>query len=128
MQEQIYSQLKTPKTLDDIYARLNEIGITWNKSQIQLFLEMDKAIIQKSDKWQVKGRDDNEIILEIIDKALSNKPIVPIKLIMNQIPNNIRTIDEEILKIALESGKYISPNGKTIKRKWIKGDVENYGQ
>jgi len=117
MQEQIYSQLKTPKTLDDIYARLNEIGITWNKSQIQLFLEMDKAIIQKSDKWQVKGRDDNEIILEIIDKALSNKPIVPIKLIMNQIPNNIRTIDEEILKIALESGKYISPNGKTIKRK-----------
>lgn len=117
MQEKIYSQLKTPKTLDEVYVRLNEIGILWNKAQIELFLQMDKIIIQKGDKWQVQGEEDKEIILEIIDKVLGNKPIVPIKLIMNQIPININKGEEEILNIAIESGKYISPNGKTIKVK-----------
>ena len=117
MQEQIYSQLKTPKTVDEVCIRLNEIGIYWNKAQIKLFLEMDKTIIQKDDKWQVEDVDSKEMILEIIDRILGNKPIVPIKLIMNQIPVDIIKGEDEILKIAVESGKYISPNGKTIKRK-----------
>lgn len=117
MQEQIYSQLKTPKTLDEVYVRLNEIGILWNKSQVQLFLQMDKTIIQKDDKWQVEDGDNKDTILEIIDKVLGSKPIVPIKLIMNQMPVNIIKSEEEILNIAIESGKYISPNGKTIKVK-----------
>lgn len=55
--------------------------------------------------------------LEIIDRVLGNKPIVLIKLIMNQIPVDIIKGEDEILNIAVESGKYISPNGKTIKRK-----------
>jgi len=117
MQELIYSQLKTPKNLEEVYARLNEIGILWNKAQIKLFLEMDKTIIEKDDKWQVEDGDNKEIILEIIDKVLGNKPIVPIKLIKNEMPLDIFTSEEEILKVAVESGKYISPNGKTIKVK-----------
>lgn len=117
MQEQIYEQLKNPKTVDELHQRLNEIGILWSESQVELFLEMDKTIIQKGDKWQVEGGDTKESILEIIDKVLGNKPIVPIKLIMKQIPADIITSEEEILKVALESEKYISPNGKTIKLK-----------
>lgn len=117
MQEQIYNQLKTSKTLDELHQRLNEIGVSWNKSQTQLFLELDKNIIQKGYKWQVQGGNIKESILGIIDKVLGNKPIVPIKLIMKQIPNGIIISAEGILKIAVESGKYISPNGKTIKLK-----------
>lgn len=112
MQEKIYSQLRTPKTLDEIYVRLNEIDIFWNKSQIKLFLEIDKNIIQKDGKWQIEGRENNETILEIIDKVLGNKPIVPIKLIMNQMPMGIS--QDKMLKIAAESGKYSFPNCKTI--------------
>ncbi len=115
--QKIYDQLKTPKNIVELYRRLNEIDISWNKSQIELFLEMDKNIIQKGDKWQVEGGDTKESILGIIYKVLGNKPIVPIKLIMKQIPSDIITSEEEILKIAMESGKYISPNGKTIKLK-----------
>jgi hypothetical protein len=105
---------------------LNEIDIKWNKAQIQLFLEMDKNIILKNNKWQVESGAETEIILSIIEKTIGDKPIIPIMvimkqidkmLIMKQIPKEINTSEAGILKIALESGKYISSNGKTIKRK-----------
>jgi hypothetical protein len=44
MIEKIYTQLKVPKTPEEIQLRFTEIGLNWNIHQIELFLDMDKNI------------------------------------------------------------------------------------
>lgn len=117
MENKIYEQLKTPKTIEELQERLNEIDITWNKSQVQLFLEMDQKVVENQKKWSIKEGDMKGVILDIIAKALGNKPIIPVKIIMKDIPNNITISEEQLLDIALQSGKYVSTNGKTLKVK-----------
>jgi len=116
MIEQIYNQLKTPKTLEELHQRLNEIGLKWNKEQVELFLYMDKNIIKNGDAYSVGGTDAKDIILDIIDKTIGGKPIIPIKKVMENIPIDVVASAEEILKIALDSGRYISPNGAVLKK------------
>lgn len=116
MIEQIYNQLKTPKTLDELHQRLNEIGLKWNKSQVELFLQMDKNIIENRDAYSVGGTDAKDIILDIIDKTIGGKPMIPIKKVMENISLDVVVSAEEILKIALDSGRYVSPNGAVLKK------------
>lgn len=116
MVNKIYDQLKTPKTIDELYERINEIGLKWNKAQIQLFLEMDKNIIQDGELYNVSGGDNKQLVLNIIDKTIGSKPIIPIKQIINNISSEIVISVEEIRKIAVESGNYISPNASVIKK------------
>lgn len=117
MENKIYEQLKTQKTIEELQERLNEIGITWKKSQVQLFLEMDQKVVENQNKWSIKEGDMKDVVLDIIAKALGNKPIIPVKLIMKDIPKNITISEEQLLDIALKSGKYVSTNGKTLKVK-----------
>ncbi|URZ04230.1 hypothetical protein [Clostridium felsineum] len=116
MVDQIYNQLKTPKTLEELYQRLNEIGLKWNKSQVELFLQMDKNIIKNGDAYSVGGTDDKDIILDIIDKTIGGKPMIPIKKVMENISVDVVVSAEEILKTALDSGRYVSPNGAVLKK------------
>lgn len=116
MIEQIYTQLKTPKTIDELYQRLNEIGLKWNRSQVALFLQMDKSIIQKGDIYSVEESDTKDTILNIIDKTIGVKPMIPIKKVMENIPTDTIVSAEEILNVALDSGRYISPNGAVLKK------------
>lgn len=116
MIEQIYNQLKTPKTLEELYQRLNEIGLKWNKSQVELFLQMDKNIIRNGDTYSVGGTDAKDIILDIIDRTIGGKPMIPIKKVMENISVDVVVSAEEILKIALDSGRYVSPNGAVLKK------------
>ena len=44
MINEIYNQLKTPKSIEEINIRFAEIGLKWNTEQIELFLELDKKI------------------------------------------------------------------------------------
>lgn len=117
MENKIYEQLKTPKTIEELQERLNEIGITWNKSQIQLFLEMDQKVVVNQNKWSIKEGDIKERVLDIIEKVLGDKPIIPVKVIMKDIPKSITISEEQLLDIALQSNKYVSTNGKTLKVK-----------
>ena len=117
MEDKIYEQLKTPKTIEELQERLNEIGIAWNKSQVQLFLEMDQKVVVNQNKWSIKEENVKDVVLGIIAKALGNKPIITVKLIMNDIPKNIQISEEQLLNIALQSGLYVSTNGKTLKVK-----------
>lgn len=116
MVEQIYAQLKTPKTIDELYQRLNEIGLKWNKSQVELFLQMDTSITQNGYTYSVARNDTKDIILDIIDKTIGSKPMIPIKKVMENISTDTIVSAEEILNIAIDSGRYISPNGAVIKR------------
>lgn len=116
MVEKIYDQLKTPKNLDELYQRITEVGINWNKSQLELFLEMDKHIRKNGLEYSFEDNNSNSAILDIIEKAIGGKPMIPVKKVMESITSNIIISSEEILKVAIQSGKYESPNGAVLKR------------
>jgi hypothetical protein len=115
--EIIYEQLKTPKSVEELHQRLKESGVKWNKAQLQLFLLMDSNIKKTGDLYSVGGNNLNTIILDIVDKVMDGKPMAPIKRVMEHIPNDITVSEEEILKIAEQSGKFkIHPNGAVLMR------------
>ncbi len=117
MVEIIYEQLKTPKSVEELHQRLNELGIRWNKTQVELFLQMDSNIKKIGDLYSAAGDDLNNIILDVIDKAIDGKPVIPIKKIMEYVPSDITVSAEEISKIAEQSGRYIlHPNGAVLMR------------
>ena len=115
--EIIYEQLKTPKSVEELYQRLKESGVKWNKAQLQLFLLMDSNIKKTGDLYSAGGNNLNTIILDIVDKVMDGKPMAPIKRVMEHIPNDITVSAEEISKIAEQSGKYkLHPNGAVLMR------------
>lgn len=117
MIEKIYDQLKTTKTFEQIHQRLNEIGIGWNIAQVELFLQMDSNIKKTGDLYSAGGSDLNNIILDVIDKAIDGKPVIPIKKIMEYVPSDITVSAEEISKVAQQSGRYkLHPNGAVLMR------------
>ena len=116
MVDEIYDQLKTPKTLEELDLRLNDIGLKWNKAQIELFVQMDKNIVKNGITYCVNNGNSKDVIIDIIDKTIGIKPMVPIKKIMEGVPKDMIISAQEILKLALESGKYQSPNGAVLKR------------
>lgn len=117
MVETIYEQLKTPKSVEELYQRLKESGVKWNKAQLQLFLLMDSNIKKTGDLYSIGGNHLSSVILDIVDKVMDGKPMAPIKRIMKHIPSDIAVSAEEISKIAEQSGRYIlHPNGAVLMR------------
>ena len=57
---------------------------------------MDQKVVMNQNKWSVKEGDIEDVVIDVIAKALGNKPIIPVKLIMKDIPNNI-TISKIIM-------------------------------
>jgi len=113
----IYNQLKTPKSIDELLQRLKESGVKWNKAQLQLFLLMDSNIIRTGDLYSTGGNNLNSIVLDVVDKVMDIKPVVPIRKIMEYVPNDVTVSAEEISKIAEQSGKYkLHPNGAVLMR------------
>ncbi|MDK2902214.1 MAG: hypothetical protein PWQ93_133 [Clostridiales bacterium] len=113
----IYEQLKTPKSVEELYQRLKESGIKWNKAQLQLFLLMDNNIKRTGDLYSADGNNLNTIILDIVDKVMDDNPMAPIKKIMEYVPNDIIVSAEDISKIAEQSGKYkLHSNGAVLIR------------
>jgi ribosomal 50S subunit-associated protein YjgA (DUF615 family) len=115
--EIIYEQLKTPKSFEELYQRLKEVQIKWNKAQLQLFLLMDSNIKKAGELYSAVGNNLNTIILEIVDKVMDGRPVAPIKKIMEYVPNDISVSAQEISKIAEQSGKYkLHSNGAVLIR------------
>ena len=112
----IYEQLRKPKTKEELYKKLNELGLKWSKAQVELFISMDKNIIKKGDTYRVSVADNKDAVLDLIDKIIGTKPMIPIKKVMENVSKNVVVSAEEILKIALDSGRYESPNGAVLKK------------
>lgn len=111
----IYDQLKTPRSIEELHQRLNELGIRWNKAQIELFLQMDSNIKKTGNLYSVGENDISSIILDIIDQAIKEKPVIPIKKIMGYVPGDVTISAEEISRIAEKSGRYkLHPNGAVL--------------
>ena len=115
MLEQAYEQLKTPKSISEVHSRFNEIGIQWNLSQVKLFLEMDKKVIQKDGLYSIAGVGIEEKVLETLERLFKDRLKIPIKRILEEIPVTIGK--SELLEIIEQSEKYYSPNGVIISKK-----------
>lgn len=110
-----YEQLKTPKTLSEIHSRFNEIGIEWNESQIQLFLEMDKNIVNKNGLFSKVEGDLEKEVLEALDELFKERPKIPISKILEELTFTIGK--SELLRIVEESDNYYTPNKVIISKK-----------
>ena len=115
MISKIYEQLKTAKTLDEVHSRINEVGIDWNKSQVRLFLEMDKNISERDGMFFVGNSDLEHKVIKVLDELFAQKPKIPISKIMEEIPFTIGK--SELLNIVEKSENYYTPNGVIISRK-----------
>lgn len=115
MISKIYKQLKTAKTLDEVHSRFNEVGIDWNKSQIRLFLEMDKNITGREGLFSVGNSDLEHKVIKALDELFIQKPKIPISKIMEEIPFTIGK--SELLSIVEKSESYYTPNGVIISKK-----------
>jgi hypothetical protein len=78
MAEQIYNLLKIPKTIEELQFRLNDAGIDWNKSQVELFLLLDKNIKQKNGNWQLAGSYQTIEVFKILDRLFEKRPKIPV--------------------------------------------------
>lgn len=114
--QEIYDALKIPKNLDELYDRICETDLKWNKAQVKLFVELDKNIFKNGDRYSIESNNNIEKILDIIDNIIGEKPIIPITQILKNIPRDLVVDESEILKIALESKRYSSPNRKTLRK------------
>ena len=104
-------------SLEEITGKFSELGSAWNTHQIALFLELLPGVGQKKGRWQAQESGKEQTILEAIEQKLVDKPVVPIQSILNgSLLRNLETTAEEILQIAIRSGRYASPNNKVIKR------------
>jgi len=115
MVDRIYEQLKTPKTLKETQNRLVEIGIDWNLAQVQLFLEMDKKIVENNGFYSANVGGLDYKVLGVLDQLFKDKPKIPVRKIMEQIPFTIGK--QELLAIVEKSDSYYSPNGVIISKK-----------
>lgn len=115
MINKVYEQLKTPKTLSEIHSRFNEIGIGWNESQIKLFLEMDKSIVNKNGLFSIGEGDLEYKVIETLDELFKERPKMPISKIMEGLPFTIGKV--ELLRIVEKSENYYTPNGVVISKK-----------
>ncbi|SQC00729.1 hypothetical protein [Clostridium tetanomorphum] len=78
-------------------------------------MDIDKNVKVDKGLWCIENQDEKYLILRIIKELLRDRPIIPIRRIIESI--NINGYDESrILKVAIDSGEYVSPNGKTLKR------------
>lgn len=118
MVERVYEQLKTPKSIEELYQRLWEIGVKWNKAQIELFLMLDGNVEKAGNLYSIKGNEVNNTVLNVIDSLIDGRPLISIKKIMENVPNDIYVSAEEITKIAEQSGEYkLHPNGAVLVRR-----------
>lgn len=110
--------LHTPRSFEEIAEKFSELGSAWNPQQIELFLTLLPGVTQECGQWRIACSGKEQVILTAIEQALTGRPVVPIQRILRDSPllHDIETTAEEVLQIAIRSGRYASPNGQALKR------------
>ena len=111
--------LHNPRSFEEITEKFLELGSVWNPPQIELFLRLLPGARQEHGQWRIVGSDKEQTVLAAVEQALANRPVAQIHKILRESPllRDIETTAEEILQIALRSGRYTSPNNKVLKRR-----------
>lgn len=117
MVNNIYSQLKTPQSIESIHSRLIEVGVNWNLAQVKLFVSMDKNFKEHLGMWSIEDGDLSSKVLNFLDNMFSRNPKIPISIIMRKLPSDITIGKNELLKLIEDSLNYYTPNGVIICKK-----------
>ncbi len=117
----LYEYLKTPKTIDQLLTIAHENELYWNREQMELFVSLDPMIVQNEvGLWTVKQDERRQMILAAIERALQGRPMTKIDPdVFAQLPADVIVPQNEIIDVAISSGKYESPreNLLRVKRK-----------
>jgi hypothetical protein len=110
--------LHMPRTFEEIAEKFAELGSAWNPQQIELFLTLLPGAAQEGDQWRIVDSGKEQVILTAVEQALIDRPVAQIHKILRESPllHDVETTAEEVLQIALRSGRYTSPNNKVLKR------------
>lgn len=114
-----HEYLTTPKTTEQLVNIAKEHGLNWNEDQVILYRLLDPNIYQtESGHWTVKVDDRRQIILEAIEKALGNRPLTKIDPNINeQLPSDMIVSHNEVIEVAVSTGRYESPRENVIRVK-----------
>lgn len=114
-----HEYLTTPKTTEQLVNIAKEHGLNWNEDQVKLYGLLDPFISQaESGQWTVKMDDRRHIILEAIEKALEKRPMTKIDPnIIEQMPSDMIVSHNEVIEVAISTGRYESPRENIIRVK-----------
>lgn len=114
-----YEYLTSPKTTEQLVNIAKEHGLDWNKNQVELYSLLDPNIYQiDSGKWTVKVDNRRIIIIEAIERALEKRPMTKIDPnIIAELPNDMIVSHNEVIEVAVSTGRYESPRENIIRMK-----------
>ncbi|WP_374187308.1 hypothetical protein ACEPPU_14535 [Priestia aryabhattai] len=114
-----HKYLSSPKTTEQLVNIAKEYDLDWNNSQVELYSLLDPFIFKKeSGQWAVKVDDRRHTILDAIEKALEKRPMTKIDPnVIEQLPSDMIVSHNEIIEIAISTGRYESPRENIIRLK-----------
>lgn len=114
-----YEYLTTPKTTEQLINIAKEHGWSWNADQVELYSLLDPNIFQtESGQWTVKVDERRHTILDAIEKVLGKRPMTKIDPnIIEQLPGDMIVSHDEVIEVAVSTGRYESPRENIIRVK-----------
>lgn len=114
-----HEYLTTPKTAEQLVNIAKEHGLNWNEDQVKLYSLLDPSIYETElGQWAVKVDDRRHTILEAIEKALEKRPMTKIDPnIIEQLPSDMIVPHNEVIEVAVSTGRYESPRENIIRVK-----------
>ncbi|ANB61004.1 hypothetical protein [Anoxybacteroides amylolyticum] len=115
----LYEYLQTPKTIEQLVTIAHENELYWNQEQMELFVRLDPNIIQnEAGFWTVKQDERRQTILTAIERALQGRALTKIDPdVFAQLPADVIVPQNEIIDVAISSGKYESPRENLLRVK-----------
>ncbi|PLS18182.1 hypothetical protein CVD28_07785 [Bacillus sp. M6-12] len=114
-----HEYLTTPKTTEQLVNIAKEHGLNWNEDQVKLYSLLDPSIYEtESGQWAVKVDGRRHTILEAIENALEKRPMTKIDPnIIEQLPRDMIVPHNEVIEVAVSTGRYESPRENIIRVK-----------
>lgn len=114
-----HEYLTTSKTTEQLVNIANENGLNWNEDQVILYNLLDPSIFKtESGKWAVKVDERRQTILVAIENALEKRPMTKVDPnIIEQLPSNMIVSHNEVIEVAVSTGRYESPRENIIRVK-----------
>lgn len=121
----LYEHLRTPKSITELHEIIQENGPDWTEEQLELYLHLyPSAKMERDGEWYVPMDENAGIILDVLDQAMAGRKLLIIdKHIMPLLPPDLLITRAEIIEIARISGRYESPNDRTIRKKQTVGGI-----
>lgn len=113
--------LSSPKSTDELYDQLKDEDSNWKKSQLELYLNLNKNVKKESEtnKWKIGEKSKEEELLAFVLERVesSNRGIVRVDKLINELPYGLAFTQEQIISVVNRSDYLTAPNKKVITKK-----------